>query len=79
MRRPGRENLVPAAAAHREPGDQGCELGVVRLTADHPDVGRHSGMFPCFLDGSDARLVASARSARTTWTRVADGAMTAST
>src|SRR5690606_10681287 len=39
----------------------------------------HSGMFPCFLAGSCARLVRSARSPRTIWARVSDGAMTAST
>ena len=38
-------------------------------------VGRKAWLFA----GSDARLVRSARSARTTWTRVWDGAMTAST
>jgi len=43
------------------------------------EVVRHSGMFPCFLGGSDARSVRKARSARTTWARVSDGAMTAST
>ena len=40
---------------------------------------RHSGMFPCFFGGNEARLVRSARSARTTWARVSDGSMTAST
>ena len=36
-------------------------------------------MLPCFLGGRLARLVRSARSARTIWTRVSDGRMTAST
>ena len=39
----------------------------------------HSGMLPCFLGGRVARLVRSARSARTTCTRVSDGRITAST
>ena len=38
----------------------------------------HSGMFPCFLGGSDSRLVASRRSALTTSARVVDGLMTPS-
>ena len=60
-------------------GDQGGELHVVGLATDHADVGGHSGMFPCFLAGREALLVRSVRSARTTWERVVDGAMTAST
>ena len=36
-------------------------------------------MFPCFFGGSVARFVRSVRSARTICTRVADGAITAST
>jgi hypothetical protein len=36
-------------------------------------------MFPCFFGGSVSRLLASTRSALTTWTRVCDGGMTAST
>lgn len=66
------------------------QLDVVGLTAHDAQRGRgevprlpgsaaHSGMFPCFLAGSEARLVRSARSARTIWTRVWDGSMTAST
>ena len=69
-----------ARAARGQTGDEGGELGVVGLTAHDPHVGRrHSGMFPCFLDGSPARLVRRARSARTTCTRVLYGATTAST
>ena len=65
--------------ARREPRDEGRELDVVRLAADHADVGGHSGMFPCFLAGIAARLVRRVRRALTTCERVADGAMTAST
>ncbi len=46
-----------------------------------PALGRrrgHSGMFPCFLGGSVARLVRSARSALVTFIRVFDGVMTVS-
>jgi hypothetical protein len=39
----------------------------------------HSGMFPCFLGGSEARFVRKARKARTTCARVSEGSMTAST
>src|SRR5665648_948665 len=62
-----------------DPGHQGSELDVVGGAAQHAHVGGHRGMFPCFLAGSAARLVRSARSARTTCTRVSDGAITAST
>ncbi len=49
------------------------------VAAGEQGVAGHSGMFPCFLGGSDARLVRSTRSARTTCERVSAGAMTAST
>ena len=39
----------------------------------------HSGMFPCFLGGSVARLVRSSRSTRVISTRVSCGVITAST
>ncbi len=42
-------------------------------------VAGHSGMFPCFLGGSVARLVRSSRSARTISERVSCGVITAST
>ena len=41
--------------------------------------GAHSGMFPCFLAGRLARLSRSARSPLMIWTRVSEGAITAST
>ena len=42
-------------------------------------LGRHSGMFPCFLGGSVSRLERSRRSALTTSARVSCGVITAST
>ena len=41
-------------------------------------VGAHSGMFPCFLGGSAARLVRRARSALVICARVSLGRITAS-
>jgi hypothetical protein len=40
--------------------------------------GGHSGIFPCFLGGNDARLVRSARSARVSCKRVSCGKITRS-
>ena len=60
----------------------GTGTGVAVLEAgwDRNRGGRaQSGMLPCFFGGSVSRLVRSVRSARVTWARVADGAMTAST
>ncbi len=68
--------------------DEGGELVLADLAAHHVELrgGRghllvlgHSGMFPCFLGGSAARLVRSARSARVTCARVSLGSITAST
>ena len=75
-----------------DPGDQSGQLRLVRGTPKHPhqpsryltlagEVARraHSGMFPCFFAGSEARLVRSARRPLTICTRVSAGRITAST
>ena len=49
----------------------GAFVGVVLVVG-------HSGMLPCFLGGSDARLVRSARRALVTFIRVFDGVITVS-
>src|SRR5690606_11769892 len=70
--------LIESRLQHRG----GCrELLGGRVAARDHDRGRlgallaHSGMFPCFLGGSDARLVRSARSALMITRRVAAGSM----
>ena len=50
------------------PGAQGARL-----------LGAHSGMFPCFFAGVEARLSRRPRRPRTMFSRVSDGAITAST
>ena len=59
------------------------QFGVARVSADHPQQGTallaHSGMFPCFLGGSDSRLLRSSDSARATCPRVCAGTITEST
>ncbi len=61
-----------------ERGHEGGHLFGGRVALDDAQFG-HSGMFPCFLGGSVARLSRSARSALTIWTLVSDGLITAST
>src|SRR5690606_17274473 len=60
---------------------EGREFFLVGGAADDPDSGRlrggvgHSGMFPCFLGGSSARLPLSDRNAFAIDTRVLAGSM----
>jgi hypothetical protein len=63
-------------------GDSG-NFGVARVASNNGetalwDVLTHSGMFPCFLGGTLARFVRSARNAFTTATREAAGSITPS-
>ena len=74
-----RELLVINGAAHDLERRRGRNHSVGHARAARSPGVTHSGMFPCFFGGSEARLVRSARSARTTWARVSEGAMTAST
>ena len=77
---------VAAAPSRRR--DQGRDLLGARVAADDAEEGallrrrllllRHSGMFPCFFAGNEARLDLSSRSERTISIRVSWGAMTAS-
>src|SRR6266498_2502679 len=57
-----------------DPDGRAVDYGRFRV-AETPQ----SGMLPCFLGGSVSRLVRSVRRPRTTWARVADGGITAST
>ena len=63
-------DLLRRGAAGREAQGRGALGGL---------TGGHSGMFPCFLVGIDARLSRRARRALSTCTRVSDGEITAST
>ena len=68
---------MPASSDGRESGDQCGYLDVVRIAFDDAQRRRlaHSGIFPCFFGGSDARLVRSIRSARVIAVRVCDGSI----
>lgn len=77
----GRSVCCPLLLEHRGDNtrDGGDLLGAEARGDDaEVDVLAHSGMFPCFLGGSAARLVRSARNAFVTTTRVAAGSMTPS-
>lgn len=73
--------------AHGDHRDECGELLLGEIALDDPKnrarlillLVAHSGMFPCFLGGSDSRLVRSRRSALATSARVLLGRMTAST
>jgi hypothetical protein len=73
--------VVVLRGERRQDSRNGCDFLRCGLASHDAQLGvlAHSGMFPCFLGGSEARFLRSARSARTTCTRVSLGRMTRST
>ena len=81
-----RPEAFHASLAHRQTGrsivQRWFDSGPLATTSPklwRPSCGVQSGMLPCFLGGNVSRFVRSARNARTSWTRVAEGLMTEST
>jgi len=66
---------------HPEEPEPGARLLPARCPTDGGECceGRHSGMFPCFLAGSDCRFPASISSARINRNLVVEGMITSST
>ena len=84
MRPPLREGpvrllLVVLATGGHEDGDDSGDLLWRGRTADKAYCPGHSGMLPCFLGGSETRLLRRANKALMTLERVNDGGITEST